>query len=145
MATHMYLALVIQRVGSHTETHPIASATHPQRTASASSTVDTGSETLDVAGAAERLKVSGKTVRRLVKADIIPFARIGTRLWFHRQRLIEWIAEGGGRSTRSLEEVGPTHGDHQETPHARRLSRRVADPQGLALAVPYLIREHESH
>jgi excisionase family DNA binding protein len=33
-----------------------------------------------VAGAAERLNVSGKTVRRLVKADIIPFARIGTRL-----------------------------------------------------------------
>lgn len=84
----------MQRVGSLTETHPVASATSSQRTASASPTVDPGSETLDVAGAAERLNVSGKTVRRLVKADIIPFARIGTRLWFHRQRLIEWIAEG---------------------------------------------------
>jgi len=85
---HMYPALVMQRVGSLMETHPVASATSPQRTASASPTVDPGSETLDVAGAAERLKVSGKMVRRLGKADIIPFARIGTRLRFHRQRLI---------------------------------------------------------
>jgi hypothetical protein len=76
MAIYMYPALVMQRVGSLTETHPVASATSPQRTASASPTVDPGSEILDVAGAAERLKVSDKTVRRLVKVDPIPLSEL---------------------------------------------------------------------
>ena len=53
---------------------------------------------LDVEEAAALLKVSKKTVYTRVKANTIPYARLGRKLLFHRQSLVQWIAEGGDRA-----------------------------------------------
>jgi excisionase family DNA binding protein len=53
---------------------------------------------LDVDEAAALLKVSKKTVYNRVKANTIPYARLGRKLLFHRQSLVQWIAEGGDRA-----------------------------------------------
>jgi excisionase family DNA binding protein len=56
---------------------------------------------LDVEEAAALLKVSKKTVYTRVKANTIPYARLGRKLLFHRQSLVQWIAEGGDQATRT--------------------------------------------
>jgi excisionase family DNA binding protein len=53
---------------------------------------------LDVDEAAALLKVSKKTVYNRVKANTIPYAKLGRKLLFHRQSLVQWIAEGGDRA-----------------------------------------------
>ena len=55
---------------------------------------------LDVDEAAALLKVSKKTVYNRVKDNTIPYARLGRKLLFHRQSLVQWIAEGGDRANR---------------------------------------------
>ena len=49
---------------------------------------------LDVDEAAALLKVSKKTVYNRVKENTIPLARLGRKLLFHRQSLVQWIADG---------------------------------------------------
>jgi excisionase family DNA binding protein len=58
---------------------------------------------LDVDEAAALLKVSKKTVYSRVKENAIPHARLGRKLLFHRQSLIQWIADGGDRVNRVSE------------------------------------------
>jgi excisionase family DNA binding protein len=53
---------------------------------------------LDVDEAAAILKVSKKTVYKRVKENTIPYARLGRKLLFHRQSLVQWIADGGDRA-----------------------------------------------
>lgn len=53
---------------------------------------------LDVDEAAALLKVSKKTIYSRVKANTIPYARLGRKLLFHRPSLVQWIAEGGDRA-----------------------------------------------
>ena len=53
---------------------------------------------LDVEEAAALLKVSKKTVYNRVKANSIPYARLGRKLLFHRQSLVQWIADGADRA-----------------------------------------------
>jgi excisionase family DNA binding protein len=53
---------------------------------------------LDVEEAAALLKVSKKTVYSRVKANAIPYAKLGRKLLFHRPSLVQWIAEGGDRA-----------------------------------------------
>jgi excisionase family DNA binding protein len=56
---------------------------------------------LDVDEAAALLKVSKKTVYNRVKENTIPYARLGRKLLFHRQSLIQWVADGGDRANRT--------------------------------------------
>jgi excisionase family DNA binding protein len=53
---------------------------------------------LDVDEAAALLKASKKTVYNWVQANTIPHARLGRKLLFHRQRLVQWIADGANRA-----------------------------------------------
>ena len=56
---------------------------------------------LDVDEAAALLKVSKKTVYNRVKENTIPYARLGRKLLFHRQSLVQWVADGGDRAKRA--------------------------------------------
>ena len=53
---------------------------------------------LNVDEAAALLKVSEKTVFNRVKANIIPHARLGRKLLFHRQSRVQGIADGANRA-----------------------------------------------
>jgi excisionase family DNA binding protein len=55
---------------------------------------------LDADEAAALLKASNKTVYNRVKANTIPHARLGRKLLFHRQSLVQWIADGANRANR---------------------------------------------
>jgi excisionase family DNA binding protein len=54
---------------------------------------------LDVTEAAALLKVSKETIYKRVRDNAIPHARLGRKLLFHRQSLIQWVANGGDRAT----------------------------------------------
>ncbi len=54
-----------------------------------------GNDILDVDEAAALLKVSKKTIYNRVKAGTLPHARVGRKLLFSRQKLTQWIAQGG--------------------------------------------------
>lgn len=56
-------------------------------------------DVLDVAEAAALLKVSKETIYKRVRDNAIPHARLGRKLLFHRQSLIQWVANGGDRAT----------------------------------------------
>ena len=58
-------------------------------------------DVLDVAKAAALLKVSKETVYKRVRDNIIPHARLGRKLLFHKQTLTQWIADGGDRAAKS--------------------------------------------
>jgi excisionase family DNA binding protein len=60
-------------------------------------------DSLDVDEAAALLKVSKKTVYARVKEIPIPHARLGRKLLFHRQSLVQWIADGADRANRVSE------------------------------------------
>jgi excisionase family DNA binding protein len=49
------------------------------------------------------MKVSKKTVYNRVKENTIPYARFGRKLLFHRQRLVQGIADGADRANRVSE------------------------------------------
>jgi excisionase family DNA binding protein len=58
------------------------------------------------------LKVSRKTIYNRVKAGTLPYARVGRKLLFSRQKLQQWIALGGdlagtivGNESSSLEQM----------------------------------------
>ena len=53
---------------------------------------------LDVDEAAALLKVSKKTIYNRVKAGTIPHARLGRKLLFTRQKLVQWVADGGDKA-----------------------------------------------
>jgi excisionase family DNA binding protein len=53
---------------------------------------------LDVDEAAALLKASKKTGYNWVQANTIPHARLGRELLFHRQSLVQWIADGANRA-----------------------------------------------
>jgi hypothetical protein len=36
-----------------------------------------------------------------VKENTMPYARLGRKLLFHRQSLIQWVADGGDRANRA--------------------------------------------
>ena len=55
---------------------------------------------LDVDEAAALLKVSKKTVYNRVKNNTIPHAKLGRKLLFHKQSLVQWVAKGGDRANR---------------------------------------------
>jgi excisionase family DNA binding protein len=44
--------------------------------------------------------VSKKTVYDRVKEGTVPYARLGRKLLFYRQSLVQWIANGGDRANR---------------------------------------------
>lgn len=50
---------------------------------------------LDVDQATALLKVSKKTTYNRVKSGTIPHARLGRKLLFNQQKLIQWVADGG--------------------------------------------------
>lgn len=53
---------------------------------------------LDVDEAAALLKVSRKTIYNRVKAGTLPHARLGRKLLFNRQKLVQWVADGGDKA-----------------------------------------------
>jgi excisionase family DNA binding protein len=55
-------------------------------------------DVLDVTEAAALLKVSKETIYKRVRDNAIPHARLGRKLLFHRQSLIQWVANGGDRA-----------------------------------------------
>ena len=57
---------------------------------------------LDVMEAAALLKVSKETPYKRVRDNAIPHARLGRKLLFHRQSLIQWVANGGDRATEAM-------------------------------------------
>jgi excisionase family DNA binding protein len=57
---------------------------------------------LDVAEAAALLKVSKETIYKRVRDNAIPHARLGRKLLFHRQSLIQWVADGGDRAAETV-------------------------------------------
>ena len=61
-------------------------------------------DVLDVAEAAALLKVSKETVYKRVRGNAIPHARVGRRLLFHKQSLVQWVADGADRATSSGED-----------------------------------------
>ena len=61
-------------------------------------------DVLDVAEAAALLKVSKETIYKRVRDNGIPHARLGRKLLFHRQSLIQWVANGGDRATEATPE-----------------------------------------
>jgi excisionase family DNA binding protein len=81
---------------------PARKQREPQQTAFLKPTppVVKNGDILDVDEAAALLKVSKKTVYNRVKDNTIPYARLGRKLLFHRQSLVQWIAEGGDRANR---------------------------------------------
>ena len=59
-------------------------------------------DVLDVAEAAALLKVSKETIYKRVRDNAIPHARLGRKLLFHRQSLIQWVANGGDWATEAM-------------------------------------------
>ena len=55
-------------------------------------------DVLDVAEAAALLKVSKETIYKRVRDNKIPHARLGRKLLFHRQTLVQWVADGGDKA-----------------------------------------------
>jgi excisionase family DNA binding protein len=49
------------------------------------------------------MKVSKKTVYNRGKENTIPYARFGRKFLFHRQRLVQGIADGADRANRVSE------------------------------------------
>ena len=65
---------------------------------------------LDVDEAAVLLKVSKKTIYNRVKAGTLPHARLGRKLLFSRQKLYQWVADGGDRiGTQDGEQLSLEH------------------------------------
>jgi len=62
-------------------------------------------ETLTLEEAAALLRVTSRTVRRLVGAGRIPHARVGRSLRFLRSQLLIWLGAGGTRVPESGPEV----------------------------------------
>jgi excisionase family DNA binding protein len=84
---------------------PARKTREPQQTAflkPASPPVKNG-DILDVDETAALLKVSKKTVYARVKENTIPHARLCRKRLFHRQSLVQWIADGADRANRVSE------------------------------------------
>lgn len=76
-----------------------------RRESNAKSPNKTG-DVMDIKEAAAFLRVSTRTVHRLLKnpESGLPHARVGDRLLFHRQNLSQWIAQGGAKPPDPLPE-----------------------------------------
>ncbi len=64
-----------------------------------------GGDILDVDEAAALLKVSKKTIYNRVKAGTLPHARVGRKLLFSRQKLVQWVAQGGDLANADDDEI----------------------------------------
>lgn len=54
-------------------------------------------EVLDLEGAAKYLNVAPRTLSEHAEALGIPYRELGRKLLFSRDRLIEWVRDGGKR------------------------------------------------
>jgi excisionase family DNA binding protein len=50
-----------------------------------------------ISEASETLNISTTTIRRLIKAGVLPAVRVGRQIRIDRDRLREWLAAGGGQ------------------------------------------------
>jgi excisionase family DNA binding protein len=52
-----------------------------------------GQEILNIRDAAALLRISDRTIRRLVRVDAIPYFRVGQQIRFVRAELMSWAIE----------------------------------------------------
>ena len=81
-------------------------------------------DVLDVAEAAALLKVSKETVYKRVRDNAIPHARVGRRLLFHKQSLVQWVADGADRATSSGDDQQLSLGELLNSGKARIAPKR---------------------
>ena len=83
----------------------------------------TSIEVLTVAEVAHLLRVSQRTVQRLVASERIPFMRVGRSVRFRQPSLVAWLASAEVRPEMGAarpEEVVKTPRDHERPSRSRR-------------------------